>query len=384
MASPVTYPVLPYSSSNLTSDWLTFNNAVWSNAFTSAPVGSSRVPGKNMTLQYQANSNSDDWTYTLRISDTVPTPGKPEGEFVTGTWLQIEAPKNLLKPSPRNTTEMVVPQDNSWQACSLVFWGPNLKSDKPLSGSGCNGFLPPVCINDLKKHFREGWNNPSRNGNLPGYVYCPAPYPRNLPASCNENVTFGEGRVGSYKNTTSSPLGQGVFDILKLADTSTIHKAANTTAFEEMTKRVYVIGTIWGYSASSGLPNGTEVSTEVTCLRAGSAASAGQDQVEDQDRRGVNGGVEDQNQGGGEKGGLAEDKKSAAGLSFKKGSLLLLRLQVSVFTSYIINPSMMSSCISFNFSRAEISRTTMPVADPVVGKIPGTFYPAALCCFGNQ
>lgn len=126
---------------------------IWTNAFSSAnATGFSRIKGKNTTLPYDPDApTSDEWTYTIQVRDDVPT---PDGlGYISGTWLKLEAPQNLLEPSPVNASMLTVSMHPSWEVCRLVWAGMNLKSDGPISGPGCSGFLPDACIADLKKRL---------------------------------------------------------------------------------------------------------------------------------------------------------------------------------------------------------------------------------------
>ncbi|KAK3346505.1 hypothetical protein B0T25DRAFT_279628 [Lasiosphaeria hispida] len=239
------------------------DDEAWSTAFKTAnATGSAAIDGFNITQPYPG-SKSDQWKYTIKVRDNVPF--STGGQYMAGTSIQLEAPKDLLTDIGNGS---VVLQAPSWHICQLVFVGPALRSSKPLPGPGCTGFLDAACISDLTSHLVTGFENHNRTG--PDNI-CPLPKPRMLPQSCN--ATFGTGVVGisgALETDNRRAPENGTFSFLRFGIENDKHQPENNTAFDQAASQVFVVGHIWGYERAFVGENKFTVSAALACLRAGS------------------------------------------------------------------------------------------------------------------
>ncbi|KAK4186057.1 hypothetical protein QBC35DRAFT_502339 [Podospora australis] len=130
---------------------------VWDKAIIGMAVNAtndSEIKGKNMTLPYgPAAPDSVGWEYSIHVRDDIPAPNGLG--FITGVELRTHGPYDEARPLPTNESILTVPMHPSWDICRLVWAGPNLRSDTPISGPGCKGFLPDDCIADLKQQLKD-------------------------------------------------------------------------------------------------------------------------------------------------------------------------------------------------------------------------------------
>ncbi|KAK0724953.1 hypothetical protein B0H67DRAFT_641432 [Lasiosphaeris hirsuta] len=293
------------------------NDEAWNTAFLSVNVtGSATIDGLNTSQPYPGSA-SDQWKYTIKVRDNVPF--SSGGQYMAGTSIQLEAPKDLLTDVGNGS---VVLQDRSWHICQLVFAGPALKSGKALPGPGCTGFLDTTCIADLTSHLVTGFGNRNRTGpdNL-----CPLPRPGTLPQSCN--ATFGTrvvGLLGGLETDNRHAPENGTFSFMRFGIDNDKHQPGNNTAFDEASSQVFVVGHIWGYESAFVGEAESTVSAALTCLRAGSDPKEEPTQGDDPSTQTPENPVT--------AGQNPDGPKSSASMSLQLGSLLLMLSSVTFAT----------------------------------------------------
>ncbi|KAK3317062.1 hypothetical protein B0H66DRAFT_641778 [Apodospora peruviana] len=240
----------------------------WETAFVSPnATGRFPVPGYNMTDTFPG-SPSDDWTYTIQVRDDILLPDKTG--YFTGTWIRLDAPKNLIVQSPFNESlTQVVRQDDSWGVCLNVYVGPEMTTSDPAApGDGCE-ILSEECITDLENFLKTKWQNRSPDGIRADE--CPVVSPKQLPESCQKFI--GTGAIGTNHGLreevqpppeyqTNFRPSNGTYDLWKFGSEADKHLPGNTTAYEQALRQVYIVGHIWGRR------DGEVASASVSCLRA--------------------------------------------------------------------------------------------------------------------
>lgn len=255
-------------------------------------TGRASFPGFNVSSPYPG-SRSDNWTFTIKVRDGLPLDGS--GDLVaTGTWIQLEAPENLLVDTRNGSA---VPQHSSWWMCQGIYLVARLKSDQEVVSGGCDGILPTECISELKRSLSAGFGAREYR--------CPR---MDLPPACEE--AFGEGEspgyyalsAGAYtlrlvpinrdiltlrnitnpypflpgfrtENTISSE--NAIFDFARFSSPMPppvipeSHMPGNFTTYDSAIRQVYVLSHVWGYSEELGTAtaNPPTPETALVCLR---------------------------------------------------------------------------------------------------------------------
>lgn len=164
----------------------------WDTAFaTINATGSATIPGKNIRAPFPGNSSSD-WKYTISVRDDVPHANG--SGFFTATWLQLEAPQELLTETTVNETRKVqtIARDDSWDVCTYVFFGEEYSISDKTVGPGCEGFWedPGACAKGLEEALVNGFGE-EETEIMGKKTRCALPWPSLVPMTCRS------GGVGS-------------------------------------------------------------------------------------------------------------------------------------------------------------------------------------------
>lgn len=150
----------------------------WDTAFTTIDAsGSASIPGRDIRLPFPGNRSSD-WKYTLSVHADVPH-APPRDGFFTATWLQLEAPKELLSSKvievvnatsteANSTREVQVIQGavDTWEVCTYIYFELNTTITEENVGPGCEGFWKENatrCVNAFEKSLVDGFGGSGKD-----------------------------------------------------------------------------------------------------------------------------------------------------------------------------------------------------------------------------
>jgi hypothetical protein len=135
-------------------------NEAWDEVFlTPNATGAATLGGFNVSAPFPS-TKSDNWTFTIKVKADVPRP--ESNDFATGTWLQLDAPDDLVQTNENGSSVRV---DPSWNVCiSLLSTNEiELESGAETVDPGCRGVLEPECIMGIVQGLQDGFN--ARGGN---------------------------------------------------------------------------------------------------------------------------------------------------------------------------------------------------------------------------
>ncbi|KAK0647142.1 hypothetical protein B0T16DRAFT_446940 [Cercophora newfieldiana] len=228
----------------------------WDTAFTDInATGSATIPGKNVRLPFPGGTSSD-WKYTISVRDDVPH-APPVSGFFTATWLQLEAPKEVLVSKKINDTREVqvveTATDNSWDVCMYVFQSWDMFHNEAVS-QGCEGFWVDAagCAKGLEQNLvasfgKEEVEVETKDGMRK--TRCTPPGPDLVPPNClgvDAGSLITLDMPMDVLDTDSSWLGKGNFGFAKFSDAGDVHEKGNTTAYDLARKRAFVVAHVWG------------------------------------------------------------------------------------------------------------------------------------------
>lgn len=166
-------------SAPISSDVVAFiTNEAWDAAFLSPnATGQAPVDGFNISTPYPG-AKSGSWSWSIQVKNDMPN---GNSKFVTGTWIQLDAPDDLLQPAGSSSSI-----DPSWYICDSLYFVDGLTSDAASVDAGCGGVLPAECKADMLRAMASGFNKASSR-----VFRCPSV---DLVPSCKD--AFGKGWYG--------------------------------------------------------------------------------------------------------------------------------------------------------------------------------------------
>lgn len=181
----------------------------WKSAFADHvnASGAVNITGYDVSRPYSEKSKSKDWQYTVEVQTDMQVvedseSGSIPGRVITGIWIKMSVPQELLLPIPDGEPIGPRPDDDwkfhmsqdrqEWEVCRLLYLAPGLRSEEPIEGPGCGGFLSEQCIEDWSRVLEDGFGAHPDPENRPPMEFsrCPLPRPRDIPASCNGTGMF--------------------------------------------------------------------------------------------------------------------------------------------------------------------------------------------------
>ncbi|KAK0732164.1 hypothetical protein B0H67DRAFT_94930 [Lasiosphaeris hirsuta] len=264
-------------SAPISSDAVTFiTNSAWDAAFLTAnATGQAPVAGFNLSTPYPgAAGQSERWTWSIRVKNDVPN---GNGRFVTGTWIQLDAPDGLLQPAVGGNGSSAV--DPSWYVCDTLYFVDGLASDAAGGvDPGCDGVLPAACRADLLRSMATGFGGAGRGFRCPEVDLAPSCeeafgkgwYAVTSSEFCpgdSSEETGVDGGLAIDRDREPEPSSSGTFDFARIGLSEDEHEAGNLTAYDKSIRQVYIAGLVWGYSNVSSPGDGSTPEASLSCLR---------------------------------------------------------------------------------------------------------------------
>ncbi|KAK0632643.1 hypothetical protein B0T14DRAFT_560318 [Immersiella caudata] len=248
----------------------------WRGSFASPnATGEIRFKGYNITAPFPG-VESDDWRFTIKVRDGLPQGASDPSRFVTGIWIEVDPPDNLVR---REGNRDIIPQDPSWQVCQGFWELSNLKSSAETVYGSCEGVFPRECVDAITRQLRTGFGTRSSGRSF----QCPDLSVTD--PACKDVFEADKGGVSAVgtilpAGNPSDLTATGSFDYARvgLSGDHGGHALGNLTAYNEALQRVYLVGVAWGYSNVSGADRADrpEVEASFGCLRANQVAAGSQ------------------------------------------------------------------------------------------------------------
>ncbi|KAK0653125.1 hypothetical protein B0T16DRAFT_455438 [Cercophora newfieldiana] len=268
--SYLAFPFLPLASAiipgtRVYDEWAgAVPNDVWLSSFrTPNTTGSVSISGFNMTSAYPGTP-SGDWRYSIDIVADIPL----DAGFISGAWIRLTPPENLFRDLGNGSK--VIDRDESWSVCQYLWVSEKVSAVDKVDGDTCEGALDKACYDAIKRQLGTPRNS---------RVNCASV---SAPTECDEAFGRKDGGwdyeglgLGVFQSNQTDLITDGSFSLMQdsLRNGTIRHEAGNTTAYDLMVKKVYIIGHTWGYDrnffAESGQSSGIQPArAELACLRA--------------------------------------------------------------------------------------------------------------------
>jgi len=128
---------------------------IWKTSFANPnATGSLLIKGYNLSSPFPS-IESDSWKFTIKVRDGLPQSPEAPGKLVTGIWLELDAPDNLVR---KDGNRSFVPEDPSWQVCQGFWDVSTLRSSTAQTvDASCEGVLPKECVAAMTRQLRTGF-----------------------------------------------------------------------------------------------------------------------------------------------------------------------------------------------------------------------------------
>ncbi|KAI1774451.1 hypothetical protein F4818DRAFT_82895 [Hypoxylon cercidicola] len=190
------------------------------------------------------------WTLSLNITSDVPDSQSMNSNDTatrtfTGTSISITAPESI-QGAFANETAL---DETTWKICVSVV--PNGPHEDQSADNGTCGFLSSQCVTDLQQAYADKF---SESQNCYGT-------PPSTPSSCGDMVDTSNFQVQQLPLTSVN--GTEVF-----VTASESHEAGDETAWNNATRQVWPILTVWGWNTRARTPGDSSPQVQLSCIRA--------------------------------------------------------------------------------------------------------------------
>ncbi|OTA52452.1 hypothetical protein K449DRAFT_243509 [Hypoxylon sp. EC38] len=215
-------------------------------------TGSFPVTGFDISQRWPSQQE-DGWTLSVNVSSDIPdsqtmNPSNATGQTFTGTSIFLTAPNDIQA----TFTNQSAIDDTTWKICVAVI--PNgPQEDQSATNNGTCGFLSSQCISDLQSAYA---NKFSRSQDCYGS-------PPSTPSSCGSSINTANFQVQQLP--LKSVNGTEVF-----VTASEGHNAGDQTAWNNSTRQVWPVLTLWGWNTRAQAPEGSTPQVRLSCIRASS------------------------------------------------------------------------------------------------------------------
>ncbi|KAI6081974.1 hypothetical protein F4821DRAFT_248099 [Hypoxylon rubiginosum] len=240
----------PEGGTKVTGNAVLFDRETWErNLAQPNATGSIPVTGFDISQRWPSQE-VDGWTLSLNVSSDVPgsqsinSNSSTAGSF-TGTSIFLKAPENI-QGAFANQTAL---DETTWKICvNVIPNGP--QEDDSAADNGTCGFLSSQCITDLQQAYAEKFS---------GSQDCYSP--PSTPSSCGSTVDTNNFQVQQLPLTSVN--GTEVF-----VTASESHEVGDETAWNNATRQVWPVLTIWGWNTRAKAPEDSSPQVQLSCLRA--------------------------------------------------------------------------------------------------------------------
>ncbi|OTA86139.1 hypothetical protein M434DRAFT_399990 [Hypoxylon sp. CO27-5] len=215
-------------------------------------TGSFPVTGFDISQRWPSQQE-DGWTLSVNVSSDIPdsqtmNPSNATGQTFTGTSIFLKAPNDIQA----TFTNQSAIDDTTWKICVAVI--PNgPQEDQSATNNGTCGFLSSQCISDLQSAYATKFS-----GSQDCYRSPPS-----TPSSCGSSINAANFQVQQLP--LNSVNGTEVF-----VTASEGHNAGDQIAWNNATRQVWPVLTLWGWNTRAQAPEGSTPQVRLSCIRASS------------------------------------------------------------------------------------------------------------------
>ncbi|KAI1767962.1 hypothetical protein GGR53DRAFT_52974 [Hypoxylon sp. FL1150] len=245
----------PEGGTKVTGNAVLFDRETWErNLAQPNATGSISVTGFDISQKWPSQGVNG-WTLSVNVSSDVPDSQSMNANStatgsVTGTSIFLKAPEGIQSAFADQTAL----DETTWKICvNVIPNGP--QDDDSAADNGTCSFLSSQCIADLQQAYADKFS---------GSQDCYSP--PSTPSSCGGTVDTNNFQVQQLPLTSVN--GTEVF-----VTASESHAVGDETAWNNATKQVWPVLTVWGWNTRAKAPEDSTPQVQLSCLRASSVES---------------------------------------------------------------------------------------------------------------